>query len=141
MHLYNITPTCFQLVTEKLKSTYAELKELTSPNEDFQHYRHEIQAVHQTSCVPRLSESISLTHMIRMYTYSYLPADLVLMGIEEVHKTHPDLLPGTKDVINFGKRREYARVIHELQRYQNYPYNLCPIEVILLILLKQSRGV
>jgi hypothetical protein len=59
---------------------------------------------------------------------SYYP-DLVLLGLEEVHKNHSDFLPNAKDVINFGKRREYAKLIQELQRYQTYPYNLHPIEV------------
>ena len=55
--------------------------------------------------------------------------DLVLLGLEEVHKNHSDILPDGKDVINFGKRREYAKLIQELQRYQTYTYNLHPIEV------------
>ena len=53
----------------------------------------------------------------------------MLLGLEEVHKNHSDFLSDTKDVINFGKRREYAKLIQELQRYQSYPYNLHPIEV------------
>ena len=59
----------------------------------------------------------------------YNCSDLVLLGLEEVHKTHSDFLPDMKDVTNFGKRREYAKVILELQRHQTYPYNLCPIDV------------
>ena len=55
----------------------------------------------------------------------------MLLGLEEVHKNHSDFLPDAKDVINFGKRREYAKLIQELQRYQTYPYNLHPIEVII----------
>lgn len=43
-------------MTEKLKSTYKELKELTSPEMNFQRYRQDVQAVHQTPCVPRLSK-------------------------------------------------------------------------------------
>ena len=46
-----------------------------------------------------------------------------------MHKKHSDFLLDMKDVINFGKRRAYAKVIQELQRYQSYPYNLHPIEV------------
>lgn len=55
--------------------------------------------------------------------------DLVLLDMEEVKRNHPDFLPDMKEVINFEKRREYAKLIQELQRYQNYPYNLSPIEV------------
>lgn len=65
----------------------------------------------------------------------------MLLGLEEVHKNHSDFLPDVKDVINFGKRREYAKLIQELQRYQTYPYNLHPIEVnkyYLIGLLAQS---
>ena len=49
--------------------------------------------------------------------------------MEEVKRNHPDFLPDTKEVINFEKRREYAKLIQELQRYQSYPFNLNPIEV------------
>ena len=58
----------------------------------------------------------------------------MLLGLEEVHKNHSDFLPDAKDVINFGKRREYAKLIQELQRYQTYSYNLHPIEVKIMVL-------
>lgn len=68
--------------------------------------------------------------------YKFVYPDLVLLGLEEVHKNHSDFLPDAKDVINFGKRREYAKLIQELQRYQTYPYNLHPIEVKLAKFLR-----
>lgn len=79
-------------------------------------------------CVLRLNRIIIIIGCM-ISDYNALFSDLVLLGMEEVKRNHPDFLPDMKEVINFEKRREYAKLIQELQRYQAYPYNLNPIEV------------
>ena len=66
-----------QLVTEKLKSTYKHLKEITSAEMNFQRYRQEIQAVHQTPCVPRLSKILSLLLMLPLTPSALVPLVIV----------------------------------------------------------------
>ena len=76
-----------QLVTEKLKSTYKQLKEITSAEMNFQRYRHEIQAIHQTPCVPRLSKNLPYSSseplhctmflVVSVYTFVLVPLVVV----------------------------------------------------------------
>ena len=60
---------------------------------------------------------------------SCLLADLVLSDLEGIDKDNLDFLPDTNDVINFHRRRQFAKVIHQVQQYQSVPYNLHSIEV------------
>lgn len=57
------------------------------------------------------------------------PAGLILADVEAVDKDHPDFLPQMKGVVNFHKRRQFGRIIQQLQKYQSIPYNFHPIEV------------
>ena len=59
----------------------------------------------------------------------YCMADLVLSDLEGIDKDNLEFLPDTKDVVNFHRRRQFAKVIHQVQHYQSVPYNLHSIEV------------
>ena len=54
---------------------------------------------------------------------------LILSSLEAIDKDHLDFLPDMKGVVNFQKRRQYAKVVQQVQKYQSTPYSLHPIEV------------
>ena len=54
---------------------------------------------------------------------------LILSELEAINKDNFDVFPDTKGLINFQKRRHFARVIQQVQRYQSSCYNFRPIEV------------
>ena len=54
---------------------------------------------------------------------------LILSSLEAIDKDHLDFIPDMKGVVNFQKRRQYAKVVQQVQKYQNTPYSLHPIEV------------
>ena len=51
--------TAWRMVTDHLKGIYAEMKEVVSPEEDYQNYRQELCTVGQVPCVPKLGKMIS----------------------------------------------------------------------------------
>lgn len=42
------------MVTDHLKSVYAEMKDLASPELNYHRYKQEIVSLHQIACVPKL---------------------------------------------------------------------------------------
>ena len=63
---------------------------------------------------------------------------LILSNLEAIDKDHLDFLPDMKGVVNFQKRRQYAKLVQQVQKYQNTPYNLYPIEVSSACVLRGS---
>lgn len=55
----------------------------------------------------------------------------MLNDILEIEDREPDLING---LINFNKRRFLLKEIQNLQEYQQRPYNLQPIDQILVLL-------
>lgn len=53
-----IIGVCFQMVTEQLKMTFVELREMVSPELNYNKYKEEICSVNLAPCVPRLCKRV-----------------------------------------------------------------------------------
>ncbi|KJE89917.1 hypothetical protein CAOG_009414 [Capsaspora owczarzaki ATCC 30864] len=105
--VYRLKKT-WEALPNKVRSSYSELKELMSEQNNFGRYRQVLHSI-DPPCIPFLG--IYLT-------------DLVM--IESGNK---NFIKGT-DLINFDKRRKIASVIQEIQQYQQSPYHLQEVEPI-----------
>ncbi len=129
-------------MTDHLKGIYAELREVVSPELNYSHYKHEICTVYQTPCIPRLSKNEPLI-FVGAILYPSLPlppppppppppnTGIILSELEAIDKEYPSisLSDNNDELVNFQRRRMFAKVIQHIQGYQTISYNFHVIEV------------
>lgn len=74
-------------------------------------------------------ETMHVFYFLTKYILTISIKGLMLSDLEAINRNNLNLIPEMPGVINFQKRRLFAKVIQHLQKYQGIQYSLHPIEV------------
>lgn len=100
----------WQHVPGAVMAVFRQLCQLTSDNDNHAAYRQQLSLLVQQPVVPFLG--------------------LYLNELAVTEESSPDFLPGHPNLINFHKRRLYARTIRQIHRYQQVAYNLTEVKIL-----------
>ncbi|CAG8741154.1 987_t:CDS:2, partial [Racocetra fulgida] len=113
----------WEMVNARTIQTLDNLNRIMNSTKNFFDYREMLHSVNPP-CVPFLG--------------------VYLTDLTFIEDGNPDILKKNQQLINFSKRMKTADVIREIQQYQSVPYNLTPVQEILIFIqshLQDSRDV
>lgn len=100
-----VTSSHFQMVTDHLKSVYAEMKDLASPELNYHRYKQEIVSLHQIACVPKLG-IYNWSHSCDTITRKWFLFRFHLSRVRSNRQRTPKFSPGEERACEFPKEKK-----------------------------------